>query len=377
MESLQAVSPKPSDLMEVFFSYAHEDEPLRNELAKHLKLLERQGVIKAWSDRNITAGEDWRNAIDERLESANIILLLISADFLSSDYCYDIELDRALERHKNKEARVIPVILRSSDWQSAAFGKLAALPTGGKAITSWENEDEAFTDVVKGLRKAIDRLQKITKFEDDTAQSTLKRTKKKIRLFGIDISFTSEAIIVTFSFILFTITFLLSLQPMGFFSKGIKTTVPEKGVSAPDASGGRDNIALRPSIPSSQVLPENKSDVVIKDESGAMSGAVLKSIVKPRVWLLAGTDSKVKTFNQMRVELKKMGIDIHATREKPVPDEGRPDQPEIRYYNYSDQKEAERIAKNVRFILSKTKTIAVYHNDDSAKEGYIEIWLGK
>jgi hypothetical protein len=148
MDSIQKASPKPSDFMEVFFSYAHEDEELRDELAKHLKLLERQGVIKAWSDRNVTAGEDWKNAIDERLESANIILLLISADFLASDYCYDIELDRALERHNSKEARVIPVILRSSDWQNSSFGKLAALPTGGKAITSWPNEDEAFTDVV-------------------------------------------------------------------------------------------------------------------------------------------------------------------------------------------------------------------------------------
>jgi hypothetical protein len=145
--------------MEVFFSYAHEDEALRDKLAKHLKLLERQGVIKAWHDRDITAGEEWKEVIDNHLESANIILLLVSSDFLASDYCYDIELKRALERHESNQARVIPVILRSVDWHDSTFGKLAALPKDGKAITSWQDEDEAFTDVVKGLRRVIDNLQ--------------------------------------------------------------------------------------------------------------------------------------------------------------------------------------------------------------------------
>jgi TIR domain len=148
--------------VEIFFSYAHEDEALRDKLAKHLKLLEREGIIKAWHDRDITAGEEWKNAIDSHLESANIILLLISADFLASDYCYDIEMKRSLERHDRKEARVIPVILRSVDWQSSPFGKLNALPKDGKAVTSWENIDEAFTDVVKGLRRVIDKLQNIS-----------------------------------------------------------------------------------------------------------------------------------------------------------------------------------------------------------------------
>jgi hypothetical protein len=145
--------------VEIFFSYAHEDEALRDKLAKHLKLLEREGVIKAWHDRDITAGEEWKNAIDSHLESANIILLMISADFLASDYCYDIEMKRSLERHDSNEARVIPVILRSVDWHGSPFGKLNALPKDGKAVTSWENEDEALTDVVKGLRRVIDNIQ--------------------------------------------------------------------------------------------------------------------------------------------------------------------------------------------------------------------------
>jgi TIR domain len=144
--------------VEIFFSYAHEDEALRDKLAKHLKLLQRQGLITSWHDRDITAGEEWKNEIDSHLESANIILLLISSDFLASNYCYDIELKRALERHESNEARIIPIILRSVDWHLSSFGKLNALPQDGKAITSWPNEDEAFTDVVKGLRRVIDKL---------------------------------------------------------------------------------------------------------------------------------------------------------------------------------------------------------------------------
>jgi inactive STAND/TIR domain len=142
--------------IEIFFSYVHEDEALRDKLAKHLQVLQREGIIKVWHDRKITAGEDRKNKIDSHLQSADIILLLISSDFLNSDYHYDIELKRALERHESKEARVIPVILRAVDWRGSPFGKLSVLPENGKAITSWDNEDEAFTDVVKGLRRFID-----------------------------------------------------------------------------------------------------------------------------------------------------------------------------------------------------------------------------
>jgi TIR domain len=138
--------------IEIFFSYARKDELLRDELAKHLKPLQQEGIITAWHDREIPPGAEWQNEIDRHLESAQIILLLISSDFLASDYCYSRELKRALERHESKEACVIPVILRSCDWQNTGFGKLQVLPTDGKAIKGWSDIDEAFTDVVKGLR---------------------------------------------------------------------------------------------------------------------------------------------------------------------------------------------------------------------------------
>lgn len=115
--------------IEVFTSYSHKDENLCDELDSHLSSLKRQGVIDNWYDRKIGPGKEWYGQIDEHINSAHIILLLVSSDFLSSDYCYDIEMKRALERHKSKQARVIPIILRPVDWKGCPFEKLQALPT--------------------------------------------------------------------------------------------------------------------------------------------------------------------------------------------------------------------------------------------------------
>jgi hypothetical protein len=144
--------------VEVFFSYAHKDEDLRDELAKHLSILKRQGVITAWYDREISAGTEWAGEIDAHLNTARVILLLISADFMASDYCYDIELTRAMERHATGEARVIPVILREVDWVGAPFGKLQAMPKNAKPVTKWADRDAAFADVARGIRKAVEEL---------------------------------------------------------------------------------------------------------------------------------------------------------------------------------------------------------------------------
>lgn len=148
----------PTKIIEVFFSYCHEDEDLRDNLEKHLSILKRQGVITDWHDRQIVAGTEWKGKIDERLNTASIILLLISADFLASDYCYDVELARAMERHEAKQARVIPVILREVDWKGAPFGKLQALPRNAEPITNWMNSDAAFADVARGIRKAVEEI---------------------------------------------------------------------------------------------------------------------------------------------------------------------------------------------------------------------------
>jgi hypothetical protein len=138
--------------VEVFFSYAHRDGDLRDELAKHLRLLERQRIIAGWHDRRIPAGGEWAGEIDTHLQTARIILLLVSADFLASNYCYDIEVQQAMARHEAGDACVIPIILRPVDWHSALFGKLQALPKDGRPVTSWPNRDEAFLDIARGIR---------------------------------------------------------------------------------------------------------------------------------------------------------------------------------------------------------------------------------
>ena len=152
----------PSTPIEIFYSYAHEDEILRNELEKHLKLLKREGVISNWHDRQIGAGTEWANQIDAHLESARIILLLISADFIASDYCWDVEMKRAMERHECGAARVIPVILRPiDDWRNAPFSKLQALPKDARPVTTWPNQDEAFVDIARGIRAVAKELPNI------------------------------------------------------------------------------------------------------------------------------------------------------------------------------------------------------------------------
>src|SRR6266581_650642 len=153
--------PVSSTPVEVFYSYAHEDASWLNELEKHLSLLRRQGLLTAWHDRHILPGADWAQAIDEHLERASVILLLISADFLASDYCYGIEMQRALERHQAKEARVIPILLRPVDWDKAPFAHLQALPSGAIPITTWRNRDAAFTYVAAGIRRVIEDLSSL------------------------------------------------------------------------------------------------------------------------------------------------------------------------------------------------------------------------
>ena len=145
----------------VFYSYSHRDESLREQLETHLSLLKRTGLISGWHDRIITAGADWREQIDKHQELAQIILLLVSPDFLASDYCYDIEMARALERHEKKETHVIPVILRPCVWQDAPFAYLQPLPKDAKPVTSWLNQDEAWLDVARGVRQACQEIRQV------------------------------------------------------------------------------------------------------------------------------------------------------------------------------------------------------------------------
>ncbi|MEK6333975.1 MAG: tetratricopeptide repeat protein [Acidobacteriota bacterium] len=152
------MTPEPHNSVEVFYSYAHEDEKLRDELKKHLSNLKRQGVITDWYDRDISAGKEWDEEIKQHLNSAKVILLLISPDFMDSEYINDVEVKRAMERHVAGEARVIPIVLRPVDWQGAPFSKLQSLPSDVRPVTLWENQDKAFLDVSNGIRASLQDL---------------------------------------------------------------------------------------------------------------------------------------------------------------------------------------------------------------------------
>jgi TIR domain len=156
---LDSAEPLPAPFR-LFYSYSHRDEAMRDALETHLALLRREGVIASWYDRKIVAGQEWKGQIDKHLDEASIILFPISADFLVSDYCYEIETRRALARHQAGEACVIPVIIRAVNWTSAPFATLQALPKDAKPVARWEDPDEAWTDIARGLRRAAEEHRK-------------------------------------------------------------------------------------------------------------------------------------------------------------------------------------------------------------------------
>mgnify|MGYP001584729133 FL=1 len=142
-------------MVKLFFSYSHENEDMRNELEKHFSVMKRNGLIDSWYDRRILAGEEFDPGIMENLENSQIVLLMVSSDFLASDYCYEKEMLRAIDKHDKKELVVIPVILEPCDWKQAPFGKLKALPTDGKPISKFANMNDAYLEVVEGVKEVI------------------------------------------------------------------------------------------------------------------------------------------------------------------------------------------------------------------------------
>src|SRR5579859_550238 len=144
--------------LKIFFSYAQEDKDLRDALAKQLSGLKRQGIITGWHDGEIHPGDEWQALTEKHLRLSDIILLLISPDFIASDYCYSGVMKTAISRHEHGEARLIPILLRPTDVRDLPFAKLHALPGNGRAVTLWKNKDAAFLNIVEGIRKVIEEF---------------------------------------------------------------------------------------------------------------------------------------------------------------------------------------------------------------------------
>jgi internalin A len=150
---------KRESSLRLFVSYSHKDESSREELETHLKILHRENVINSWSDRLIDPGERWKDKIDDNLERADIILLLISADFIASDYCYELEMKKALQLHGDGKAHVVPVIVQDCNWRSARFSNLQVLPKDGIAVTLWPNQAQAWRNVSEGIQKIAENIR--------------------------------------------------------------------------------------------------------------------------------------------------------------------------------------------------------------------------
>lgn len=147
-----------SPTQNVFISYARQDDGLRDELVKHLAVLRQQGLISDWHDRQIRAGQSWEAEIERNIQIADLVLLLVSPDFLSSHFCLSVELPLAMDLMQRRPGvKVIPIILRPCDWEHSPLSRFQVLPEGGVPITVWKTKDDAFTNVVKGLRAALSK----------------------------------------------------------------------------------------------------------------------------------------------------------------------------------------------------------------------------
>jgi TIR domain-containing protein len=142
-------------MVKAFISYSHVDVRYKDELEKHLATLRRNGEMESWTDTMISPSEVWNESISKSLNSADLIICLISSDFINSDYCYDIEMRDALIRHKEGKAQIIPIIIRSCDWSDTPFAHIQVLPTLGKPIREWADQDQAYLNVIEGLKKSI------------------------------------------------------------------------------------------------------------------------------------------------------------------------------------------------------------------------------
>ena len=161
VEDISTNKPAKTAPISAFVSYSHQDAKLKAELLKHLAPLERLGLVNHWDDGEIKAGDHWQKLIADQMASARLILLLVSSDFIASEYCYEKELVAALKRDKAKTARVLPVILRPCLWQDLPFGELQAVPLDGKPITTWQSPDEAMMEVAKAVREAAKILKDV------------------------------------------------------------------------------------------------------------------------------------------------------------------------------------------------------------------------
>lgn len=164
--------------LRLVISYAHEDKSIKDALVKHLEPLKKLGLIESWDDQEINAGEEWKKQISQQLEKADIILLLISIDFINSSYCTEIEVTKALERRKQESnISVIPVILRNCLWKYDFLSELNALPQDGMPVCSYPDRDDALVNVAAGIQRVAQQIIYSTKLGKKQPEKQLEKAK--------------------------------------------------------------------------------------------------------------------------------------------------------------------------------------------------------
>ena len=249
--------------VEIFFCYAREDEDLRNGLEKQLRALKRQGLIDLWHDREISPGLEWESEIDKHLNTAQIILLLISPDFMDSDYCYSVEMKRAMQRHKRGDARVIPIILRPVYWRGAPFGKLQALPVDAKPVKSWGDLDEAFFNIAEGIRDVIEKIIDAHKAEEERKRKATEAVRSRKAREQALLTQKSPYLVVASSGELFPLTKELML---------VGRTDAELGVF-PDIDLAEKSVARR------HVYLKNQQGIITIEDLNALNKTRLNGVV--------------------------------------------------------------------------------------------------
>ncbi len=171
-------------LLNIFFAYSREDAKLRERLDKHLSGLKRRNFINTWYDGKIDAGTEWEKEIDFNLSKADIILLLISVDFIASDYCFEKEMKKAISRHEKGDAVIIPILLNPCDWSDLPFSKIQGLPQNGKPVTStdWESVEIALNEVANSIKSIVENLRASKSKHLKSINEVLKEKDSELRI---------------------------------------------------------------------------------------------------------------------------------------------------------------------------------------------------
>ena len=160
------MSNSTSNPVKVFFSYCHRDESFKEGLEEHMAQLRREEKLATWSDRELIPGEDWDETIKENLLTSDVVLFLVSSSFIASHACWDVEVTEILKRRdQGGKVELVPVILRPCEWHESILGKFQGLPKDGKAVSTWEDRDEAYLNIVKGIRALLKSFQSKKKEE--------------------------------------------------------------------------------------------------------------------------------------------------------------------------------------------------------------------